>query len=77
MGIITEILEGLAIVFTTYVPSFVSAVVDTVSTLFIDGTGEAATGTVVLGILVCVAGIAIVTSLFRVALRMLRIKRKA
>ena len=77
MGIITEILEGLATVFTTYVPSFVGAVVDTVQTLFIDGTGESATGTVVLGIVVCLAGIAIVTSLFRVALRMLRIKRKA
>ena len=77
MGIITEILEGLSTVFTTYVPSFVGAVVDTVESLFITGSGAEATGTVVLGILVCVAGIAIVTSLFRVALRMLRIKRKA
>lgn len=77
MEIIQEILTGLAEVFTTYVPSFVGAVVDSVSGLFMQTTDGTTTGTVVLGIVVCLAGIAIVTSLFHVALRMLRIKRKA
>lgn len=77
MEIIQFILDGLAEVFTTYVPSFVGAIVSTVQNLFVNTSGDTTTGTIVLGIVVVVAGIAIVTSLLRMALRLLRIKRSA
>lgn len=70
--IITSTLNGISGLFTIYVPSFISAVVGTISGLFINN----GSGTAVLGILVCICGIAIVTNIFRVALRMLKIKKK-
>lgn len=76
MAIIETIVTGLTTVLTTFVPAFFGAVVEGAEALFI-GTGEGAAGTIVLGIFVTVAGVALVTSLLRLVMRILRLKRRA
>ena len=77
MEIIGYITEGLATVFTDYVPALAGAVVDGAKALFVVSGTSGSAGSIVLGIVVVVAGIAICTSLMRLPLKLLRIKRHA